>query len=110
MDVDGYFAVILWNEYKKNNNKNALETLLAYNIEDTINLEVLLEIAYNKNIQKYNFLNLPEIEKNQRPKHNYNIDLRLIKKLRQRFSFSYSPFITINEKGDLFINGIPSKR
>ncbi len=45
--VDGYFAVLLWNDYIKNNNSKALETLLAYNIEDVINLDYLMISAYN---------------------------------------------------------------
>lgn len=45
--VDGSFAVILWHEYQKTGNPQALETLLAYNIEDVINLETLMVQAYN---------------------------------------------------------------
>ncbi|MBW1642466.1 MAG: ribonuclease H-like domain-containing protein, partial [Deltaproteobacteria bacterium] len=45
--VDWYFAVLLWNDYIRNNNKRALETLLAYNIEDVVNLEKLMVISYN---------------------------------------------------------------
>jgi uncharacterized protein len=48
--VDGFFAVLLWNDYKKTNNVRALETLLAYNIQDVVNLETLLTIAYNMKI------------------------------------------------------------
>ncbi len=48
--VDGFFAVLLWREYERSGNKQALETLLAYNIEDTVNLERLLVEAYNRNI------------------------------------------------------------
>jgi uncharacterized protein len=46
-EVDGYFAVLLWNEYKRRQNVQALETLLAYNIRDVTNLEALLVRAYN---------------------------------------------------------------
>ena len=88
-DVDGYFAVILWNEYNNNNNENALETLLAYNIEDTINLEVLSEIAYNKNIHNLKLPNLPKAITHNRPEHNYNVDLDLINKLNNHFSRDY---------------------
>lgn len=52
--VDGSFAVILWHEYQKTGNPNALETLLAYNIEDVINLETLMVQAYNMKIQDMN--------------------------------------------------------
>lgn len=48
--VDGYFAVLLWNEYENFHDQKALETLLAYNIEDTVNLERLMRIAYNKKL------------------------------------------------------------
>ncbi len=48
--VDGYFAVLLWHQYQHNNDESALETLLAYNIEDTVNLERLMIEAYNRNI------------------------------------------------------------
>lgn len=47
---DGSLAVILWREYERYNNQAALETLLAYNIEDTVNLEYLLVEAYNRHV------------------------------------------------------------
>lgn len=40
--LDGFAAVIMWNMYKKGN-KKALETLLAYNGEDTVVLQLLSE-------------------------------------------------------------------
>ena len=46
-DVDGYFAVLLWQEYRRHGDLQALETLLAYNIRDVVNLEPLLIHAYN---------------------------------------------------------------
>lgn len=51
-EVDGYFAILLWEDYKRNQNKNkkSLETLLAYNIEDVLNLEFLMVAAYNQKI------------------------------------------------------------
>ncbi|MCP3941298.1 MAG: ribonuclease H-like domain-containing protein [Desulfobacteraceae bacterium] len=55
--VDGYFAVLLWEEYQKNNNSKALDTLLAYNIEDVINLETLMIKAYNLKIKDTCFSN-----------------------------------------------------
>ncbi|OGQ08498.1 MAG: exonuclease [Deltaproteobacteria bacterium RBG_19FT_COMBO_58_16] len=48
--VDGYTAVLLWNDFKKNRNEKALETLLAYNILDVVNLEPLAVIAYNRKL------------------------------------------------------------
>ncbi len=48
--VDGYFAVLLWRRYCQEKDPKALETLLAYNIEDTVNLERLMIEAYNRNV------------------------------------------------------------
>lgn len=45
--VDGFFAVLLWSDFIKNKNQKALETLLAYNIQDVVNLETLMVISYN---------------------------------------------------------------
>ncbi|MBN2041998.1 MAG: ribonuclease H-like domain-containing protein [Spirochaetes bacterium] len=59
--IDGYFAVLLWNEYCSNNNQKALETLLAYNIEDVINLEKLMVIAFNKKTQDIENLTVNKI-------------------------------------------------
>ena len=40
-EVDGYMAVKLWYEYVNNHNRQALSTLLEYNREDIVNLQVL---------------------------------------------------------------------
>ena len=42
--------MLLWNEYKRRQNAQALETLLAYNIRDVVNLEALLIEAYNRKV------------------------------------------------------------
>ncbi len=62
--VDGFFAVTLWHEYKRKKNEAALETLLAYNCADVINLEQLMVHAYNRNLGETPFardrqLNVP---------------------------------------------------
>ena len=49
--VDGLFSVLLWADYIQNGNAKALETLLAYNIMDVVNLEVLMVLAYNMNLR-----------------------------------------------------------
>jgi len=54
--VDGYFAVLLWQDYQRNRNEKALETLLAYNIEDVVNLETLMVLAYNMKMEQMPFL------------------------------------------------------
>ena len=45
--VDGYFAVLLWQEFLRSGDESVLETLLAYNIEDVLNLEHLAAKTYN---------------------------------------------------------------
>ncbi|MFC1829223.1 ribonuclease H-like domain-containing protein [Thermodesulfobacteriota bacterium] len=49
--VDGFLAVLLWYDYQRNGNEKALETLLAYNIQDVLTLEELMVIAYNLKIK-----------------------------------------------------------
>jgi len=49
-NIDGFFAVLLWYDYRKNGNQKALETLLAYNIQDVLTLENLMIISYNMKI------------------------------------------------------------
>lgn len=67
--VDGSIAVILWHEYRKTGNPRCLETLLAYNIEDVINLEPLLVRAYNMNLEAMGFTGslLPEPSSPENP-------------------------------------------
>ncbi|HJT77615.1 MAG TPA: ribonuclease H-like domain-containing protein [Gemmataceae bacterium] len=49
-EVDGHMAVLLWQEYRRHRDRRALETLLAYNVQDTVNLEALLVLAYNRQV------------------------------------------------------------
>jgi hypothetical protein len=53
--VDGFFAVLLWREFQRHGNAAALETLLAYNIRDVVNLEPLLVQAYNLRVAQTPF-------------------------------------------------------
>lgn len=82
--VNGYFAVLLWQDYINNNNEKALETLLAYNIEDTVNLERLLIEAYNRNVLATPFakdllLALPEA-----PLIPYQSDFNTVKRIKNK--------------------------
>jgi hypothetical protein len=53
--VDGLFAVRLWHDYRRRGERRTLETLLAYNIEDVINLELLMVHAYNRKLAETPF-------------------------------------------------------
>ncbi|RMH71729.1 MAG: exonuclease [Gemmatimonadetes bacterium] len=48
--INGRFAIHLWNDYQRHGIPQSLETLLAYNIADVVNLEKLMVIAYNKKL------------------------------------------------------------
>jgi len=61
-DIDGLFAVVLWKAYLRNRDQQTLETLLAYNLQDAINLEALMVTAYNLKLYQtpfYQRLELP---------------------------------------------------
>ena len=45
--VDGYWAVLLWQLFDTTGDEAALNTLLAYNMEDVLSLEILAAHAYN---------------------------------------------------------------
>ncbi len=57
--MDGYFAVLLWDDYREHGDRRVLETLLAYNVLDAVNLEKLMVIAYNLKVKDTPFY-LPE--------------------------------------------------
>lgn len=79
--VDGYTAVLLWDEYKRNKSQKALETLLAYNILDVINLEKLMVIAYNQCLQTTPFQNSHKLLMPREPKNPFEPDQRILKKV-----------------------------
>jgi len=83
--VDGYFAVLLWNDYIRNNNKHALETLLAYNIEDTVNLEKLMVIAYNLKIKNTPFINSHDLDLPKSPIIPFQPDMETIAKIKREY-------------------------
>jgi hypothetical protein len=47
-------AVLLWQKYLEGCTE-ALETLIAYNVEDTVNLEKLMVYYYNYNVNELSF-------------------------------------------------------
>jgi uncharacterized protein YprB with RNaseH-like and TPR domain len=48
--VDGFIAVLLWAEYENTGDARALETLVAYNLEDAINLLPLSQAVWNRKL------------------------------------------------------------
>ena len=82
--VDGFFAVLLWNEYSRTGDEKALETLLAYNIEDVVNLEILMVMAYNMKLRETPFGQSHRIEMPGRPEIPFAPDLPTIHRLKDR--------------------------
>ncbi|MBC2716238.1 MAG: ribonuclease H-like domain-containing protein [Desulfobacteraceae bacterium] len=80
--VDGYFAVLLWNDYCKNKNIKALETLLSYNIEDVINLEKLMVIAFNKKIERLHHICIDALPDPVQPEIPFSPDMATIDHIR----------------------------
>ncbi len=54
-EVDGSTAVLLWDEYRRRGSERALETLLAYNAHDVINLHALVVHAHNEYLKQTPF-------------------------------------------------------
>jgi hypothetical protein len=82
-DVDGYFAVLLWQDFKKNKNAKSLETLLAYNTEDVLNLETLIVKAYNMNLTGTPFNESRRLELPRRPAPTFEADRKTIERIRR---------------------------
>lgn len=80
--VDGYFAVLLWKDYRKNKNPKALETLLAYNIQDVVNLEPLMITAYNLKLAKTPFEKTHLIATAAAPSLPFSPDIETIERIR----------------------------
>ena len=49
--VDGFMAVLLWQEYRRRGDPAVLETLPAYNLHNVLNLETLMVFACNQKLQ-----------------------------------------------------------
>ena len=81
-DVDGFFAVLLWNEFKKTKNQHTLDTLLAYNVEDTITLENLMVTAYNMKLKETPFYESLLIEEPTLPDNPFKADLVTIDRIK----------------------------
>lgn len=80
--VDGWFAVLLWREYRRTRARRVLETLLAYNVEDTVNLESLLVKAYNLKLAATPFAESHRLPMPIPPEKAFLPDLELIARLR----------------------------
>jgi len=84
-DLDGYFAVLLWDDFQRNKNQQALETLLAYNIQDTVNLETLMVMAYNMKLRGTPFSLTHQLPEPIQPDIPFEADRMTIDRIKRRF-------------------------
>jgi len=82
-EIDGFFAVLLWEEYQRSGDQKTLDTLLAYNIQDTINLENLLVTAYNLKLKDTPFYETHLIADSPPPVNPYSVDLETVEKIKR---------------------------
>ncbi len=80
--LDGYSAVLLWAAYKRTGQRPYLDTLLAYNIADTINLEPLIVQAYNLHLQETPFQQELHIPLPIIPQIPIQADLEVIREIK----------------------------
>ncbi len=83
-NVDGYFAVLLWYDFLQNRNQKALETLLAYNIEDTVNLETLMVLTYNMKLRGTPFFRTHQLPEPTRPNIPFEADRQTIDRIKRQ--------------------------
>jgi uncharacterized protein YprB with RNaseH-like and TPR domain len=86
VDVDGFFAVLLWRDYKRNANPRALETLLAYNVLDVVNLETLMVLAYNMKLEGTPFEDSGRLPLPTQPPNPFRADLATIYRIRRTYA------------------------
>ncbi len=80
--VDGYFAVLLWNDYCRNKNIKALETLLSYNIEDVVNLEKIMVMAFNQKIKHLDHISIHALADPDQPEIPFSPDPATIDQIK----------------------------
>jgi hypothetical protein len=81
-DIDGFFAVLLWAEYQKTGDEKTLDTLLAYNVQDTVTLENMMITAYNKKLQQTPFYDNLLIADSPAPVNPFRADLATIDRIK----------------------------
>ncbi len=83
-DIDGFFAVLLWEENQQTGNQKVLDTLLAYNIQDTINLENLMVTAYNMKLRDTPFYESHRFQVSTPPSNPFSVDITTVDRIKTR--------------------------
>ena len=85
--MDGFFALLLWDEYQKNGDQKTFDTLLAYNVQDTITLENPMRAAYNLKLKQTPFYDNLLIEESTSPVNPLSADLATVDRIKSRSQF-----------------------
>ncbi|MCF8110402.1 MAG: ribonuclease H-like domain-containing protein [Desulfobacteraceae bacterium] len=88
--VDGYFAVLLWHEYERKADPRVLQTLLAYNIEDVVNLEYLMHVSYNLKLAHTPFSEHMRLSVPPRPSLPFAPDREVLERIRGKYGLNPS--------------------
>lgn len=83
-EIDGFFAVQLWHDYQRTRDPRALETLLAYNIQDVLTLENLMVMAYNLKINETPFY-ANQLPAPVLPEIPFAVDLKTVDRIKRYF-------------------------
>ena len=86
-DVDGYFAVLLWQEFRRSKDHRALETLLAYNATDVVHLEALMVLAYNLKLPATPFRTSHQLAAPAMPAIPFTADQATIRRLKSSLTW-----------------------
>jgi len=81
-DIDGFFAVLLWDDYQRTGDQKTLDTLMAYNIQDTINLENLMVTVYNMKLKDTPFYETHFVEEPTFPVNPFRVDLATVDRIK----------------------------
>ena len=86
-DIDGYFAVLLWQEYLRKGDRKALDTLLAYNIADVVNLASIMPLAYNMKLQETPFHDTHLLPLEAAADIPYEADMETVQRIKRRYGW-----------------------
>ncbi len=85
--IDGYFAVLLWRDFRRSGDERALQTLLAYNAADVVNLEVLMVRAYNMKVADTLFAGTHSLDCPASPELPFQPDMPTVERIRREHGF-----------------------
>ena len=74
--------MLLWDEYQKNGDQKTFDTLLAYNVQDTITLENPMRAAYNLKLRQTPFYETHLIEDPTPPVNPCSADLATVDRIK----------------------------